>query len=585
MAGDVKLMPSRTLRTVLVVAAVAAVLATSARAAEEAPISLLEFRRLSVEDPHASLDRGEQLIATAYAAAHPEWTREVLFRMARAAMLVSDDAGVELAAKRLDALAREKGDTVAGAYASFTRASAWANAGRVEDAVAAATDAANRLDATGDPTLQAVASIEMCDAVVRATRPDLDLHHCDDAVKRWAVLGDPFQLGRAENYASLIARADGRLDDAIRIGKQARADFLRAGTPSLAVMMDDNMAGMYLDKGDAATALTLSRGSLARELAAGKMEHAILSRMNIAHALSLLGHHRQALATIAQAIADAKRTGYDMALPDLYDVQVDAADAAGKPEIAVAAARASVEVIRRLTGQEAERAMAEMEARYRTLQKQRELESAQANLHRKRLQLALVAVAGVGLALVALLLVLLLSATRRREREFAVLSRTDALTGAASRRAFLEVVDRVFAAGRDAGTSAALWVIDADHFKRINDEHGHQAGDEILRELVACVRANIRAGDTLGRLGGEEFGIVLPGATAEEAVERAESVRTAIETAQVHAGEATVSVTVSIGVAMLDPRRHDTVERWIAAADEQVYEAKHSGRNRVALAA
>ncbi len=591
-------LPAARRRTVLVFLAALSLAPPAARAADGPPVTVTEFRRLSVEDPRATLLRGDQLVATPYAAAHSEWTREVLFRMARAATLVSDTARVEQVAARLEAIGREQADVVATAYGALARAAVLADAGRVEEAIDAATRAATGLDGTGDPLLRAVAAGEMCDIAARASRIDLALVHCEEARTRWAALGDRFQLGRAENYLSMIAHENGHNREAIRIGERARADFLRADMPALAAMMDDNLAGMYLDEGDAAKALRLSRGSLAHELATGKLQHAALSRKNIARALSALGRHDEALATIAQAIEDAKRTDYEVALVDLYDVQLQVARTAGKPEIAVAAAQASVELIKKLSSQTAERATAEMETRYRALAKQHEvdrlaqtnrvreleLETAEASLRRQRLQLALVAVAGASLAIVAVLLVLLLRAGRRREHELGVLSRTDALTGTASRRAFMQALEVVFSAGRERDIGAALWAIDADHFKRVNDEHGHQAGDQVLRELVARIRDHVRAADTLGRLGGEEFGLVLPGATAGEAVQRAETVRAAIAGAPVPVGETAVAVTVSIGVAMLDRRRHDSVERWMAAADAALYEAKEAGRNRVVLA-
>lgn len=586
-------------RTAFACAAALALAPTPIRGDEPPPATILEFRRLSVEEPRECQQRGEQLLATAYAAAHPEWAREVMYRMARAATLLSETERIEALAARLEALGRDRGDVVADAYARFTRAAVAADSGRTEEAVGAATGASERLAASGDPTLLAVAAGELCDVLARASRVELGKPNCEVARSRWLKIGDQFQIARTENYLSMIAQNERRLDDAIRLGESARTRFLRAGMPSMATMMDDNLSGIYLDKGDAARALALSSGSLARELATGKVLHAVLSRMNIARAYSLLGEHVKALESIATAVADAERVHYDVALPEVYGVQVAVAQAAGKPDLAVAAAQARADVVQRLASQEAERSIAEMEARYQAKEKQRqidelgqanrinalELERAAERLRREKLSLALVAVAGASLAIVASLLVLLLRAGRRRERELAVLSGTDALTGTASRRAFMQALSAVFAAVRERGGDAALWVIDADHFKCVNDQHGHPAGDEVLKELVARVRLNIRASDTLGRLGGEEFGLVLPGVTAEEAMQRAEKVRGAIASAPVAVGETGVAVTVSIGVAMLDRARHDSFERWLAAADAALYAAKSAGRNRAVLCA
>jgi diguanylate cyclase (GGDEF)-like protein len=572
------------LRLAALAAAIAALVGHAAIALEEPPTTVAQFRRLSVEDSRACMEQGEEYLGTRYAAEHPEWTREILFRMARAALLVGDDARLEALAARLDALGRDSSDPAAAAYAGFTRAGVLADSGRIEEAMEIVTRAADSLDRTGDPSLRAVASVEVCDVAVRAGRPDLGGTHCDDALTRWRALGDYFQLGRAENYASVVARNKGDLDGAIAIGSQARADFLRAGMPALAAMMDDNLSGVYLEKGDAATALRLSQGSLRHELATGKIQHAALSRMNIAHALSLLGRHSEALETVAKAVEDAKSTGYDVALPGIYEVQRDAAERAGRMDLALAAAKAGNGVITHLAETQQQNAIAEMETRYRALEKQRSLERVEANLHRQRLTLALVGGGAASLALVAVLLVLLLRAGRQRERELAILSGTDALTGTASRRAFMQAIGSVYLAVRERGGEAAVWVIDADHFKRVNDEHGHPAGDAVLRELVRRVREHVRAADTLGRLGGEEFALVLPGASAADALRRAEAVREAIAAAPVREGGKEISITVSIGVAVLDVGRHETADRWLAAADEGVYAAKRAGRNRVELA-
>jgi diguanylate cyclase (GGDEF)-like protein len=178
---------------------------------------------------------------------------------------------------------------------------------------------------------------------------------------------------------------------------------------------------------------------------------------------------------------------------------------------------------------------------------------------------------------------MLLRACRRRERELAVLSSTDSLTGAATRRAFMAALESAFA--RPAGEpAAALLVLDADHFKRLNDEHGHPAGDEALCQIVARMRSEIRAADVVGRLGGEEFGVVLRGAGGDETARRAEAIRAAVAARPLELGEAHVALTVSIGAAVLEADRIPSVERWLAAADAALYEAKRGGRNRVVVA-
>jgi diguanylate cyclase (GGDEF)-like protein len=555
------------LATLLAVAAVAA-------AAPE-PMTLDAFRILSVEEPQRCLRTGEDLLAGEWAASHPKWRRDVVLRMARAATLLADATAVDRAVARLEALAAG-GDEVAGAYAGVVRGASLADAGRVADALETATAAAAVLRATGDERLRAFAESEMCDVAARATRVDLARRHCSEARRLWEPLGDSYQLGRIDNYLAMIADENGDVEEAIRLGKRARDLFVRAGMPSLGSMMDDNLAGYYLDAGQPAQALALSTSALRHEEASGKVQHAVLSRMNIAHALALLGRHAAAKEAIARAIADARKIGYDVALPSLYEVQIVVGKAAGDNQLVHQAAAGAVAAINALAKSERERALFEAEASFGTA-------IAEAEAKRARTRSALLAVSGGSFAVIAVLLLLLLRAGHRRERELAMLSSTDSLTGAATRRAFMTALDQAVAIG-STGPAPVLLVLDADHFKRLNDEHGHPAGDEALRQLVARVRSEIRAADVVGRLGGEEFGVVLRGAGGDEAARRAEAIRAAVAARPLELGESHVTLTVSIGVAVLDGKRIPSVERWLAAADGALYEAKRGGRNRVAVA-
>lgn len=161
------------------------------------------------------------------------------------------------------------------------------------------------------------------------------------------------------------------------------------------------------------------------------------------------------------------------------------------------------------------------------------------------------------------------------------IANTDALTGAATRRRLLEQGERQCAlAGRDARPFSLL-VLDVDHFKAVNDTHGHAAGDLVLRIVVACCHTQLRARDLLGRLGGEEFAILLPEADIDAAVRVAERIREGVAAMPMRLGEHTVRVTVSIGVATY--RGAPRFDAMLAAADEALYRAKRSGRNRVVV--
>lgn len=173
----------------------------------------------------------------------------------------------------------------------------------------------------------------------------------------------------------------------------------------------------------------------------------------------------------------------------------------------------------------------------------------------------------------------------RMQNQFRRLAETDALTGAANRRAFMQYLDiQTQNAGRDEIPLSVI-MVDLDHFKLVNDAHGHGAGDRVLVETVRAIQGCLRDGDMLGRLGGEEFCVILPGAGLHSAALAGERIRAAVEamTIATEAGDP-VPVTASLGVASL--ANSDLIvspDALLQAADAALYHAKDSGRNRVSL--
>jgi diguanylate cyclase (GGDEF)-like protein len=165
------------------------------------------------------------------------------------------------------------------------------------------------------------------------------------------------------------------------------------------------------------------------------------------------------------------------------------------------------------------------------------------------------------------------------EVELRVLATTDPLTGVYNRRRFLELGDyeRVRELRDPRGLS--LLALDLDHFKRVNDTHGHAAGDATLVRFVQACSTSLRAMDTLGRTGGEEFSVLLPETPLAEALEVAERMRREVEDCAMLAAGGAFHVTVSIGAAQLEPG--EAFEALMARADLLLYGAKHAGRNRV----
>lgn len=170
-----------------------------------------------------------------------------------------------------------------------------------------------------------------------------------------------------------------------------------------------------------------------------------------------------------------------------------------------------------------------------------------------------------------------------------VLAMTDGLTGLANRRHFGDQLAREVTRCAEKGKPLALVTMDIDHFKSINDNYGHPAGDAVLRRVAMLLEEQVRGGDLLARVGGEEFAVLALEAPMSEAMPLAERLRACIENAgPISVGRAAVPVTISVGVAVLWSRQGDLLkapERLLAAADDALYRAKRNGRNRVEVAA
>ncbi|CEA05125.1 sensory box/GGDEF domain/EAL domain-containing protein [Pseudomonas saudimassiliensis] len=169
---------------------------------------------------------------------------------------------------------------------------------------------------------------------------------------------------------------------------------------------------------------------------------------------------------------------------------------------------------------------------------------------------------------------------REHERNLERLAATDPLTGLANRRALLEGIERELRRVGHASGNGALLMLDLDHFKNINDTYGHAAGDKVLVHLAALLRNMLRQHDVAGRLGGEEFAVLLPEANLDSAAAIAERLRVAVERSIIEFEDREITVTASIGLAPLQ----GDVDKVFAMADEALYRAKKEGRNRTVLA-
>jgi len=165
-----------------------------------------------------------------------------------------------------------------------------------------------------------------------------------------------------------------------------------------------------------------------------------------------------------------------------------------------------------------------------------------------------------------------------------VLASTDALTGLPNRQAIMNRAEKEFARARQTQLPLSIVMIDVDHFKAINDQHGHAAGDHVLKEVGAICQDVLRGSDVIGRIGGEEFVLLLPGAPQASAEQVAERMRARLAGTQINLHEKAFTVTASFGVATLSDD-DNTLQEILDRADEAMYHAKHGGRNQVQTAA
>ena len=387
-----------------------------------------------------------------------------------------------------------------------------------------------------------------------------------------------------------------------------------------------NLGSTFERQGDLPAALAEYERAVALDRSLGDADETAYAERAVANALVKLGRARDALPRIERVVAYFTKTGNDDVLAQARLTRGIARRAAGDPAGALADLDAAAVRFRSekndrfLVRVEQERAEAlaalgEWSAAFQARSSQTEIERRLAEATRaeatSRLRVefdsekketenralarenelrgrALAAAerarslqrAVIGLA-AALVLLLGWAALRQlaQARRMRVLAMTDELTRLPNRRAFFALAGEALAAARGAGTPIALVAFDVDHFKRVNDSFGHEAGDRVLQRVANAARGALRPGDTVGRTGGEEFLALLPGAREEAAVEVAERLRNAVAALDVADLGRGLRVSVSLGAAA---RQDDeaSIDALARRADEALYRAKQGGRNR-----
>ena len=178
----------------------------------------------------------------------------------------------------------------------------------------------------------------------------------------------------------------------------------------------------------------------------------------------------------------------------------------------------------------------------------------------------------------------LISAVKSHSKRASILNyymSTDSLTGLLNHASILKQLDIQLSRAKEAGTSLSFIMIDIDHFKKINDNYGHPAGDDVLKKLAALFLSRLRRQDSVGRYGGEEFALILPNATIEASQKISDDLRRKFSQYTFTANESTFSVTFSVGITCFGMQQ--TASQMIDQADQALYKAKKRGRNRVVV--
>jgi diguanylate cyclase (GGDEF)-like protein len=213
----------------------------------------------------------------------------------------------------------------------------------------------------------------------------------------------------------------------------------------------------------------------------------------------------------------------------------------------------------------------ELDKKNKILTLQEELDHKAAETSRLYIALLLLVLASIGLWTYRV---------KRSQLRFMKLARRDGLTGIFNRQHFVDETEQQLQYCKKSAREACILLIDLDHFKAVNDTHGHEVGDRVLQRAVEVCQKHLRSTDIFGRLGGEEFGILLPDCTLEKAYRRAEKIRMAIATAATGENPLGILISASFGIAVTTRSGYE-LRKLLIHADEALYRAKREGRNRV----
>ncbi len=562
------------------------------------------YRIRAATDRAAGIAEGREVLAQGVLDTDPDSKRLLLWYMGGAAIGAGDDRALDEVLGHLDRMAAEQGDEAAGSYAGFLRGGHLIDTGEAGEGLVLLLEAANRSVVQGSPELRITAASELCRGFTRAGLPERAPEHCRRHTRLVAPLGDLAILARAEYLEASALSNSGAVQEAIDVWRSAYTHFRAEGLDGLAARAAGSLSADLVTSGQFAEALELGREAVAAARATASPVSLAIAQGVVAEALLGLGRLPEARDAVNEglAVADADVRGSVVSYLLLTKASIlramdgdtdevrqleEQANEIGKAYLDDPDARHG-----ELSSLEAQYREREQQVRIRELEnenRERELALEHAQLDAERKQLALqhqrvVAwLAGVAsLLLLGGLVVLarLLRAQRRLAQVLHAQARQDALTGVANRRVLVEVGEALLREPDAERQGHVLMVVDVDHFKQVNDRHGHPLGDAVLVAITANMQATLPEAGLVARIGGEEFAVLCPRLGIERGLAWADAVRLGVADLGLRDGDAPVTVTISVGVAEYGLEL-GSFSKWFGAADAALYLAKKRGRNRV----
>ena len=401
------------------------------------------------------------------------------------------------------------------------------------------------------------------------------------------ALGDWAQLIANLLQQGYLAEDQGRVEDALAVYRRALALAREHDSRYDIASIHLAMAWPYILRKDFDRALRLLQRAQAEfeELGDRANDDMLALRMGQAHAG--LGRHAQALAFYERASTALERSDNRRYLALLYRARARSEQALGRNEAAFADLERYIDLHESITGaergQQAQLLRSQFDADRQQLENDRLAREkalrdrqVEALLQARRWQWTAMALGGV-LLLILGALIMRQIVRMRRLREMAS---TDPLTGVANRRSIEQAGEQAIERARAAREPLSALALDVDHFKQVNDRHGHLTGDKVLARIAGTCRDALRHFDLLGRTGGEEFLVLLPRTRLDHALPIAERLRTAIAALDCSDIADDLHLSISIGMAQLEPSDAH-LKDLVARADAALYRAKANGRNRI----